>query len=238
MSENDERTVITYNPEHNPRGLIDKSFNETATNMIEIANETGSLVETKFNGAQFQIEPGMTVDQADKVYNIALRQLYRDPQDPHFQVNYNLYPTDLRKKVQDKLYDVEGPYDISFDRESKAKLAQDEDNNILCYNDNGSMRWVWKPKEDVLISHNEKDDCPYNNLDYDGLKKQTYIDNKLSKLRNKLAKVADKIAETTGMEKLVQKFTDGKKIADVEISAKSKAFEKKISDKLFGKVKE
>lgn len=68
--------------------------------------------------------------------------------------------------------------------------------------------------------------------------KQQKIDNKLAKLRKRMAGVADKIAEATGTEKVVQKFTDGKKIADVEISTKKKLFEKKISDRLFGKVKE
>ena len=65
-----------------------------------------------------------------------------------------------------------------------------------------------------------------------------YNQNKLSDVRKKIAKLADKATEITGTEKIVQKFTDSKKIADVEISAKKKAFEKKISDKLFGKVKE
>ncbi|GEM_PF-4192097 len=69
-------------------------------------------------------------------------------------------------------------------------------------------------------------------------KQQKLINNKLAKLRNRIAKVADKITEATGTEKFVQKFTDGKKIADVEISTKKKIFEKKISDKLFGRVKE
>lgn len=234
----DKRNVVLYNPDNNNHGLRDKNFNETATNMVEIANKTGLLVETTFNGAHFQIKPGMTVDQADKVYNIALRQLYRDKEDPHFQVDYDVYPADLREKVQDKLYDVEGPYDLTLDEESKAKLAQDKDNNILCYNDSGTLRWIWKPKEDILISHNDKDACPYEDLNYDGLRKQRAPDNKLAKIRNKAAKLADRIAEVTGTEKLVQKVTGGKKIEDVNIGSKTKAIEKKISDRFFGKIKE
>ena len=61
---------------------------------------------------------------------------------------------------------------------------------------------------------------------------------KLAKVRKKAAKLADKVAESTGTQKIIQKFTDGKKIEDVKIGIKKKAFEKKISDKLFGKVKE
>ena len=68
--------------------------------------------------------------------------------------------------------------------------------------------------------------------------KRELNNSKLAKVRNKAAKFADKITEVTGTEKFVQKFTDGKKIADVEISTKKKMFEKKISDKLFGKVNE
>lgn len=68
--------------------------------------------------------------------------------------------------------------------------------------------------------------------------KKELNDSKLAKVRNKVAKVADKITEVTGTEKVVQKFTDGKKIADVEISEKNKVLEKKISDKLFSKVNE
>ncbi|MBR3501754.1 MAG: ankyrin repeat domain-containing protein, partial [Alphaproteobacteria bacterium] len=69
-------------------------------------------------------------------------------------------------------------------------------------------------------------------------RKKELNNSKLAKVRNKVARVADKIAEATGTEKVVQKFTDGKKIADVEISEKNKVLEKKISDKLFGKVNE
>ena len=69
-------------------------------------------------------------------------------------------------------------------------------------------------------------------------KEEKKVKNKLATLRNKVAKVADKIAEATGTEKIVQKFTDGKKITDVEISAEKKAWEKKFSDKFFGKVNE
>lgn len=233
----EERKVVLYDQDNNNHGRRDKNFNETATNMVEIANKTGYSVEAVFNGAQFQVKPGMTVDQADKVYNVALRELYRDKEDPRFQINYDVYSADLREKVQDKLYDVEGPYDLYIDDESKAKLAQDQDNNILCYNDDGSLRWVWRPNEDILTSHNDKNDCPYRDLDYDGLKKRQSPDNKLAEVRKKIAVLADKVAKTTGTEKFVQKFTDGKKIADVEISPEIMAIEKRISDKLFGKVK-
>ena len=61
---------------------------------------------------------------------------------------------------------------------------------------------------------------------------------KLAKVRNMVAKLADKVAEVTRTEKIVQKFTDGKKIADVEISVEKKAWEKKVSDKILGKINE
>lgn len=78
-----------------------------------------------------------------------------------------------------------------------------------------------------IIEHKQKEDLT-----------RKLNNSKLAKLRNKVAKVADKIAEATGTEKIVQKFTDGKKITDVEISAEKKAWEKKFSDKIFGEVKE
>lgn len=61
---------------------------------------------------------------------------------------------------------------------------------------------------------------------------------KLAKVRNKAAKLADKVSEKLGMENFVQKFTDGKKIADVEINSKARIIEKAVSDKVLGKVKE
>lgn len=63
--------------------------------------------------------------------------------------------------------------------------------------------------------------------------------NKLARLRKKTARFADKITEKLGMESVVQRFADGKKIEDVKIISKPmKEIEKALSDKLFGKVKE
>ena len=74
--------------------------------------------------------------------------------------------------------------------------------------------------------------------EHNKIENEVLNNSKLAKVRNKLAKIADRIAEATGTEKIVQKITDGKKIADVEISPKITAIEKKISDRLFGKVNE
>ena len=73
---------------------------------------------------------------------------------------------------------------------------------------------------------------------YQSYMNELFSKSKLAKVRKKVAHVADKITETTGTQKIIQKFTNGKKIEDVKISIKKKAIEKKISDKLFGKVKE
>lgn len=74
--------------------------------------------------------------------------------------------------------------------------------------------------------------------EHNKIENEVLNNSKLAQVRNKLARFADKVAKTTGTEKFVQKFTDGKKIADVKISPKIMAIEKKISDKLFGKVNE
>ncbi len=218
----DKRKVITYDPGNNNYGRVDKDLAETSEHMIAIANKTGYSVEAKFNDALFCVKPGMTSDQVSKVYNIALRQRYRDASDPHFSVDYNVYTEAVREKVEDKLYDIEGSFDIQFDPESKAKLSQDKEHNILCYNDNGTLRWSWNPKEDVFVSYNDKDSCPYHDFEgYEGLRK---IDNKLAMLRRKLAKRADKILGTSVIE--------NKKMPE-----HLKKVEKIISDKVLGKMR-
>lgn len=61
---------------------------------------------------------------------------------------------------------------------------------------------------------------------------------KLAILRKRAAKFADKGSEVLGLEKAVKKVTRGKKIANVKISPKIKAKEKKFSDLFFGRVKD
>ena len=61
---------------------------------------------------------------------------------------------------------------------------------------------------------------------------------KLAKIRKKTAKIADKVAEKLGMDGVVQRFTDGKRIEDIEINSKARVMEKKFSDKWLGRVKE
>ena len=74
--------------------------------------------------------------------------------------------------------------------------------------------------------------------EHNKIENEVLNNSKLAQVRNKLAKFADKVAETTGTEKIVQKITGGKNFADVKISPKITAIEKKISDRLFGKVNE
>ena len=209
-----KRDVILYNPDNNNYGQKDNNFNETATNMVELANKTGKLVEAKFNGAQFQVKPGMTIDQADNVYNIALREL-------HFQVNYDVYSTEIRKKVQKHLREINHEFNPNSksDRESKAKLSQDKDNNIMCTNDDGSLRWVWNPRDDVLTQYKIRAGCAYSDFSYDGL-----TDNKISSLRYRIANKADKVL--------------GTKLAKKKIAKPLKKLEKAVSDKLLGKTRE
>ena len=67
---------------------------------------------------------------------------------------------------------------------------------------------------------------------------QELNNSKLAKIRKKAAKLADKVTEKLGLENVVQRFTDGKRIEDVEINSKARVMEKKFSDKWLGKVKE
>ncbi len=103
---------------------------------------------------------------------------------------------------------------------------------------------LWKEERELCKKIKEKLLAVQGNTFVDKLlqeiqaKEAKEAKNKLATLRKKAAKIADKVIEATGTEKLVQKFTGGKKIADVEISLKKRAFEKKISDKLFSKINE
>ena len=181
----DENKLITYDPNKNNHGETDNNISQTISNMIEIAGKTGYTIQAKFNDAQFKIEPGMTSEQSYQAYYIALRERYRDANDPHFQINFDLYSPDIRQKVRGELYNIESEY-ITFPPESQARLSQDKDNNIVCTNDDGSLRWVWNPNKDILIQHNTQADCPYENLNYEGIQKFEPLTQKIEIKSNNL----------------------------------------------------
>ena len=102
----DENKLITYDPNKNNHGETDNNISQTISNMIEIAGKTGYTIQAKFNDAQFKIEPGMTSEQSYQAYYIALRERYRDANDPHFQINFDLihFVTSLDSRKQHKVY--------------------------------------------------------------------------------------------------------------------------------------
>ena len=157
----------------------------------------------------------LTVDQIMKIYG--------------FLIENNSEKAYIKKQKENK------PYHFS------------QDDNLVVFSEGkevilSKIKNYENPELQKALEDKFKYEEDFKAKDADILRNETHKkelnNSKLAKVRNKVARVADKIAEVTGTEKIVQKFTDGKKIADVEIGAKKKAMEKKISDKLFGKVNE
>ncbi len=95
--------------------------------------------------------------------------------DPHLQIDDSVYTPEIRKKVSKMIGNI-GRYEFNFNDPSKAKFSQDKDNNIMCTNDNGSLRWVWNPNRDILIQHDTQADCSFKEFDvYKGLQKFDYL---------------------------------------------------------------
>jgi hypothetical protein len=140
-----------------------------------------------------------------------------ETREKHFQVNYDVYSPGVRQKVIDHLREID--HQFSPNDESQAKLSQDKDHNIMCTNDDGSLRWVWNPRDDVLTQYKIRAGCAYSDFSYDGL-----TDNKISSLRYRIANKADKVL--------------GTKLAKKKIAKPLKKLEKAVSDKLLGKTRE